>query len=96
MKPTAQPVRIHKDGFFRFSRNPMYLGITIGLFGIAILLGSMITFVFPILFFIIMNFVFVPHEEKILQATFGDDFLSYRQEVPRWFGFSNQAWKSRL
>ncbi len=86
IKPTASPILLHKNGFFRFTRNPMYLGITIALVGIAILLGSIITFVFPLLFLLIMNFVFIPHEEKLLQSAFGEQFVEYKNDVPRWIG----------
>ena len=84
MNPSAKPTQLHKLGFFRISRNPMYLGITAGLFGIAIFLGTIMTFVFPILFLLIMNYEFVPVEEQKLESVFGEEFRQYRNEVRRW------------
>jgi protein-S-isoprenylcysteine O-methyltransferase Ste14 len=78
------PVRIHTGGPFRFTRNPMYLGIFIGLLGIALLLGSLITFVFPILFFLIMDRAFIPFEEQMLQEALPQEFAQYREKDRRW------------
>lgn len=83
IKPYDNPAHLHTDGPFSFSRNPMYLGITIGLFGIAIFLGSAVTFIFPVLFFIIMNLKFIPHEEKALRETL-PEFDAYTKRVRRW------------
>jgi protein-S-isoprenylcysteine O-methyltransferase Ste14 len=69
---------------FRYSRNPIYLGMLIWLIGLAVLLGSLITFLFPLLFFVLANFLLIPPEEKKLQQTFGEQFLKYRQHVRRW------------
>ena len=38
IKPSDLPINLHQQGPFQFSRNPMYLGISIGLVGIAIVL----------------------------------------------------------
>jgi len=73
------------SGPFRFSRNPIYLGMLVWLLGLAVLLGSLISFVFPVLVFLLANFVLIPPEEKKLQETFGDEFLRYRRRVRRWF-----------
>jgi protein-S-isoprenylcysteine O-methyltransferase Ste14 len=72
------------SGPFRYSRNPMYLGMLIWLTGLAVLLGSLIAFLFPLLFFVLANFLLIPPEEKKLQQTFGEQFARYRQGVRRW------------
>jgi protein-S-isoprenylcysteine O-methyltransferase Ste14 len=72
------------SGPFRYSRNPMYLGMLIWLTGLAVLLGSLISFLFPLLFFVLANFLLIPPEEKSLQQTFGEQFVRYRQRVRRW------------
>jgi protein-S-isoprenylcysteine O-methyltransferase Ste14 len=72
------------SGPFHLSRNPMYLGMLIWLSGLAILLGSLISFVFPPLFFILANFYVVPLEEKSMEQMFGKQFVEYRQHVRRW------------
>jgi protein-S-isoprenylcysteine O-methyltransferase Ste14 len=72
------------SGVFRFSRNPMYLGMMIWLAGLAVLLGSLIAFLFPLLLFVVANFLLIPPEEKKLQQTFGEQYTNYRQRVRRW------------
>lgn len=87
IKPSERPKAIHRTGVYAVTRNPMYLGIFVGLFGIALFLGSLITFFFPILFLAIMNFVYVPHEEKMLLDVFSTEYLDYKKQVPRWLLF---------
>jgi protein-S-isoprenylcysteine O-methyltransferase Ste14 len=72
------------SGLYRFSRNPMYLGMLIWLIGLAVLLGSLIAFLFPILFFLAVNFYIVPLEEKSMERLFGAQFTEYKQRVRRW------------
>lgn len=72
------------SGPFQFSRNPMYLGMLIWLIGLAVLLGSLIAFAFPLFFFLLANFVVVPLEEKEMQQMAGQRFVEYRQRVRRW------------
>jgi protein-S-isoprenylcysteine O-methyltransferase Ste14 len=72
------------SGPFRFSRNPMYLGMLVWLIGLAVLLGSLIAFLFPILFFLLANFFIIPMEEKGMQQSVGAQFLEYKRRVRRW------------
>ena len=73
------------SGPFRFSRNPMYLGMLTWLVGLAVLLGSLIAFLFPILFFLLANLVVIPPEEKRMEHLFGEQFIEYKRRVRRWF-----------
>jgi len=54
------------------------------LLGVAIILGSVITFVFPALFVISMEILFIPYEEENLEEAFGEEYLNYRQKVRCW------------
>jgi protein-S-isoprenylcysteine O-methyltransferase Ste14 len=71
-------------GPFRFTRNPMYLGMVLWLLGLAIMLGSLIAFVFPIFVFLLANFILIPLEETSMEQTFGPQFDAYRKRVRRW------------
>lgn len=71
-------------GPFRISRNPLYLGGVMILFGMAVLLGSIITFLFPILLFALLNGIYIPNEEKRLESIFGASYLEYKHKVRRW------------
>ncbi len=72
------------DGPFRWSRNPMYLGLTLIVLGIAIYGGSVPFLLAPVAFLLTLNFAFVPWEERRLEATFGDEYRAYRGRVRRW------------
>ena len=75
---------LHTDRLFRYSRNPMYLGITIGLFGVAILFSSLINFFIPLLFLYVMDRHFIAREEQALLLQFGEEYLEYKRKVRRW------------
>jgi len=72
------------SGPFRISRNPMYLSMLIWLAGLAVFLGSLSTFMFPILLFLTANFVIIPLEEQDMEGVFGERYLEYKQRVRRW------------
>ncbi len=84
VKPFKDPTVLLTSGPFRISRHPMYLGMVSILLGVAIIHGTIITFLFPILFAIIMEFLFIPFEEKNLERLFGVQYLDYKKKVRRW------------
>ena len=83
--PGTKPILIVKKGLYNYTRNPMYLGFILFLIGLAIIIGSISAFISPILFFIIINFFFIPFEERLMQRNFKNDFLEYKKQVRRWF-----------
>lgn len=78
------PTKLVTTGFFRLSRNPTYLGMILALFGEAIFLGSIITFILPVIFFITINKTNIPFEEENLERKFGKKYLDYKKKVRRW------------
>ena len=72
------------SGVYRFSRNPMYLGMLLGLVGWAIYLSSALAFLGPIIFVVYMNRFQIGPEERMLSTKFGDEYQHYRQSVRRW------------
>jgi protein-S-isoprenylcysteine O-methyltransferase Ste14 len=72
------------EGAFRYSRSPTYLGgIFLG-YGLAILLGSLVAFVFPTIFFLLAHLLFIPQEEDHLKTVFGEEYFDYMKRVRRW------------
>jgi len=88
MKTTKEiyqkPRKLITSGLFRISRNPNYLGMALALLGIAILLGSLITFIFPIIFIILTDIFVIPREEMNLEKAFGKKYRTYKEKVRRW------------
>lgn len=83
--PGKKPTFVVVDGPYKFTRNPMYLGVSTALFGAALYFGNILSFLSPIIFFLVMNYYFVPFEEKLLEDLFGKKYLAYKKQVRRWF-----------
>jgi protein-S-isoprenylcysteine O-methyltransferase Ste14 len=84
VKPFERPAALVTTSVYRMSRNPMYLGFTLILLGVALLLGSLSAiFIIPP-FVVVMEVVFVQREERMVNATFGPAWLAYRAKVRRW------------
>ena len=82
--PGKKPAFVVMEGTYKFTRNPMYLGVSIALLGAATYFSNLLSFLSPIVFFLIMNYYFVPFEEKLLENIFGKQYLNYKKAVRRW------------
>lgn len=72
-------------GIYRFSRNPMYLGLLIWLLAWGLYLGNFLSLLFLPLFVYIITIQQIKPEEKILEEKFGQTYLDYQKRVRRWF-----------
>jgi protein-S-isoprenylcysteine O-methyltransferase Ste14 len=86
IRPTDRALVLVTGGPFAFSRNPMYLGVTAALLGVAIAVGSGPVFLAPFGFAALMSAVFIPFEEARLEQSFGDAYRRYRARTYRWLG----------
>ena len=84
IQPYEKPSAMVIDGWFKVSRNPMYLGFILVLVGVSILLGSLAPFLVIVPFTIILQLKFIQFEEKMMAETFGDVWNQYLQNVRRW------------
>lgn len=82
--PGQKPAFVVAEGPYTFTRNPMYLGVTIALLGFAVYFGNLLSFLSPVIFFLIMNFYFVSLEERLMEGLFGKKYLKYKKRVRRW------------
>lgn len=80
-RPSSQLVC---DGPFRFSRNPMYVGVVVFLVGLALWVGSWPFYLTAPVTFLFLNFFHIPREERLLRESFGERYLHYSKEVRRW------------
>ena len=78
-----QPNHLVDDGLFRYSRNPIYLGFTLSLFGLALLTANLAAFD-VVFFFLVVHFWYIPFEERIMEKEFGSDYINYKKQVRRW------------
>jgi protein-S-isoprenylcysteine O-methyltransferase Ste14 len=73
------------SGPYRFSRNPLYLGGNFFIFlGAVLFLGSTAGIVLTGLNIVAVDFM-IRREEKQLARDFGDEWVSYKRRVRRWF-----------
>jgi len=82
--PFGAPSTLVKDGPYRFSRNPMYVGLTLVLFGAAVYFGSLVMFLAPVAFVLVSGRLVIAREEKLLAGIFGRDYQDFRRRVRRW------------
>lgn len=72
------------DSFFRFSRNPMYLGFLIALAGVWMVLGSVAPLLALLGFGALTNYWYIPFEERAMLRKFGEEYITYKSKVRRW------------
>jgi len=84
VKPFEESNVLITTGVFRISRNPMYLGFVLMLTGIAVLLESLSSFFVIPAFLVFTQVHFIRVEEKMLEETFQDAWISYKKKVRRW------------
>lgn len=89
-KTTLNPVQIDRasrlvtGGIYRFSRNPMYVGLTALLAGWAVFLAVPLTAIGPVAFALFMYRFQILPEERVMAEKFGREYLEYKQRVRRW------------
>ncbi len=71
-------------GAFKYSRNPMYLGMVLSLIGIGLFVGTLPVLVAALAQFVVLNFFFIPFEEEKMARQFGDTYTAYKSSVRRW------------
>jgi protein-S-isoprenylcysteine O-methyltransferase Ste14 len=83
--PTNMPTTtIVESGPYRFTRNPIYLGMFLGLIGLAILFDNLWLLMTLVPFALVIRYGVVAREEAYLERKFGDVYQRYRSRVRRW------------
>jgi protein-S-isoprenylcysteine O-methyltransferase Ste14 len=89
-KTTVNPLRPETSsslvtfGIYRFTRNPMYAGLTLVLLGWAVYLASVWALPGPVVFVLYMTRFQVVPEERVLMGLFGATYSEYQAKVRRW------------
>lgn len=82
--PFSKSTALITEGFYKYTRNPMYVGMNSFLLGLLIILNNPINFIFLVTFFFIVRNLFVIKEEVQMLETFGEEYLAYKNKVRRW------------
>ncbi len=80
--PIDPPRRLVVRGPYRYSRNPMYLGVLGVIFGWSILRRGLLPYLGAVC--VIFNLFIRLYEEPHLTKIFGQDYTAYCESVPRW------------
>jgi len=83
--PTNRPTTtIVESGPYRFTRNPIYLGMVLGLIGLGIAFDNLWLLIALLPFALVIRYGVVAREEAYLERKFGDVYRGYRSRVRRW------------
>ena len=90
--PIDPPKELVARGLYRYSRNPMYLGVLAMVIAQALFFASPGTLLYAALLFLAFHAFVVLYEEPTLARSFGAAYQRYLASVPRWVGFSRRTW----
>jgi protein-S-isoprenylcysteine O-methyltransferase Ste14 len=82
--PYGEPAAFVVQSPYTWTRNPMYLGLTTALFGLALFFSSIVMLAGPAVFFAVIDRIVIPREEETMERLFGKDYLDYTNRVRRW------------
>jgi len=82
--PFSESTKLITTGIYRFTRNPMYLGMALFLAGGALKLGSLGAWIPVPLFIWVIDHQFIRNEEIFLTGIYGDEYRDYLKKVRRW------------
>ena len=89
-KTTMNPIKasaassLVSSGVYRFTRNPMYLGLLLTLLAWTVFLSNPVALLFVPLFVLYMNRYQIGPEERVLSSLFGAEYADYKKRVRRW------------
>lgn len=83
-EPMQTPSTLVVSGPYRYSRNPLYLGALIALFGLVIVWSSLVVLLGVIFVYLVFRYVFIRKEELLIENEFGDEYRDFKKHVRRW------------
>ena len=89
--PYDPPRSLVTSGLYRFTRNPMYVGVTTAIFGQAIWFQSRDATIYGVAMVLAFHVAILIYEEPRLTRVFGQQYLDYKKSVPRWVGLPRRA-----
>ena len=84
VNPRIPTTALVTTGPFRFSRNPLYVSLTLCYLGIAIAAQSLLALVLLPVVLVVMQYGVIYREERYLEDRFGADYVRYKEGVRRW------------
>lgn len=82
--PLSPPKKLVVHGLYQYTRNPIYIGYTLILFGEFLFFGGILLLIYAIVMFACINAYVISYEEPRLKKRFGNEYEAYMKRVPRW------------
>lgn len=82
--PTDPPKELVVTGFYRYVRNPIYVGVVLIFLGHFLWFGYWALLLYTVLSFIGVHLFILLYEEPTLKKKFGGAYEEYLRQVPRW------------
>jgi protein-S-isoprenylcysteine O-methyltransferase Ste14 len=84
LAPWSPTKKLVITGIYRYVRNPMIIGLVTVLIGESITILSLHIFIWAVIFFVVHNIFIFVYEEPNLKKKFGEEYTTYKNNVPRW------------
>lgn len=84
VNPSQPTTAIVSDGAFRFTRNPLYLSLTLLYGSISLLVNALWPMLMLPIVLIIIDRGVIAREERYLEDKFGEEYTQYKARVRRW------------
>ncbi len=84
VRPWMPSTVLVATGVYRFTRNPMYLGMALAYAGLSFLGDSIIALACLIPLLVVVTYAVIKREERYLEVTFGEPYRAYKRRVRRW------------
>lgn len=84
MPASATNSKLVTNGPFRYTRNPMYSGLLLVTFAVALYFGTWPFYAAVVLLFVLIQMAFIPFEEAKMERQYGAAFRQYKSRTRRW------------
>jgi protein-S-isoprenylcysteine O-methyltransferase Ste14 len=84
VRPWKPSSALVTTGLYRYTRNPMYLGMSLIYAGFAVFADSVAALAFLPALLVLITYAVIKREEHYLEITFGEAYRAYKRKVRRW------------
>lgn len=84
VEPGRRPSSLVTSGVFAFTRNPLYLSLLLCVAGLALMTDILWFIGASIALGLVLDRVVIKREERVLEETFGNEYITYKNHVRRW------------
>lgn len=83
-EPFHVPYKLVIDGPYRYSRNPIYMGVVLLTIGFGLIISSVTILFLSLVLLLVFRYSLIRWEERNLEEKFGEEYILYKKRVRRW------------